>query len=87
MERIAGALGDLKRLYHGSSLELPAIDAAIATGTLVLIEAEQEAHWEGKRIDQRRATLKGHRLIHRHGSAGSHLNSGRFRVTTYDEKR
>ena len=52
MERIAAALGDVQHLYRGASPELSAIDAAIATGDLVLIKAEQEAHWEGKRIGQ-----------------------------------
>ena len=52
LERIAAALGDLQHLYRGSSPELSAIDAAIATGGLVLIKAEQTAHWERKRIDQ-----------------------------------
>jgi hypothetical protein len=51
LDRIAAALSDVKYLYRGSSPETSAIDAAIATGGLVLIEAEQEAYWERNRID------------------------------------
>ena len=41
VERIAAALGDVRHLYRGSSPELSDIEAAIATGNLVLIKAEQ----------------------------------------------
>jgi hypothetical protein len=58
LDRIAGALGELKYLYRDLAPEDSAIDAAIATGGLVLIEKTREAYWEGEKIDQEWRTFR-----------------------------
>jgi hypothetical protein len=51
IERIAGALGDLRLLYRELSPEQSAQDVAIGTGGLVLIEAIRKAYWATRLID------------------------------------
>jgi hypothetical protein len=51
VDRIAAALGDLRHMYRDLAPEQPAVEAAIATGGLVLIEPEGAAYWEGTKIE------------------------------------
>jgi hypothetical protein len=50
-ERIAAAVGDLRRLYVGKLLEQQAIDEAIATGGLVIDNSSYTAFWEKGQIE------------------------------------
>lgn len=52
-DRIAAALGDLRRLYGDELPNQSAIDEAIAEGGLVVCAAKMEAFWAGKKIDGR----------------------------------
>jgi hypothetical protein len=51
-ERIAGALDDLKHMYRDLETERPAVETAIATGGLVLIEGERGVYWDGEKVSQ-----------------------------------
>jgi hypothetical protein len=50
LERVAGALGELRRLYAGCDRRTGAVDEAVATGGLVLVRESQEVFWQGRRI-------------------------------------
>jgi hypothetical protein len=50
-DRIAGALHDARLIYRDTDPEESAIDDAIATGNLVLLEARREVYWQKERID------------------------------------
>ena len=49
-DRIATALGDLKRLYSGDSPHQSAVEEAIATDGLVIDEAAQTVWWDGQKL-------------------------------------
>jgi len=51
VERIAAALGDLRHLYREMTPAQSDLEAAIATGRLVLIRRGPEVYWEARRID------------------------------------
>jgi hypothetical protein len=51
VERIAAALGDLRGLYAGARPNLSAIEEAVASGGLVVVQVPREAYWAGDRID------------------------------------
>lgn len=50
MDRIAAALADLRKLYESDGLQQSAIDEAIATGGLVIVEHSGVVYWEGQKI-------------------------------------
>ncbi len=50
-ERVAAALGDLRRLYANEPPGRPALEEAIGGGGLVLTTTPPQAYWEGKPID------------------------------------
>jgi hypothetical protein len=50
LERIATAVGDLRRLYREGEPEESALDEAVAIGGLVLADVPRSAHWETERI-------------------------------------
>lgn len=51
LERIATALGDLRRLPGGAAPPRSAVTEAVATGGLVLVDRPRAAYWAGERID------------------------------------
>lgn len=50
-ERIAAALGGIRRLYEDSSPRQNALEEALARRRLVLVNNPPEAYWEGQRIE------------------------------------
>ena len=50
-DRIAAALGELKRLYPEDSSGTTAVEQAIARGDLVIDEVKGEAYWETNRLE------------------------------------
>ena len=50
MNRIAAAVGDLRKLYEGGLPNQTAIDDAIAGGGLVLIKEPRAVYWNGKLV-------------------------------------
>ena len=50
IDRIAVALGDLRRLYEDEMPGQSALEEAISGGGLVLVSAPPAAYWEGRRI-------------------------------------
>lgn len=52
IERIATALGDLRNLYDGDTPLQAAVEEAIASGGLVLVESSRDVYWEGKRVEK-----------------------------------
>lgn len=52
IDRIAAALGDLRLLYPNDSAQQSAIEEAVASGGLVLVNQGRQVYWETHCIDQ-----------------------------------
>ena len=52
LDRIATALAELQRLVRDMGTERPAIEAAVASGGLVVVDSSREVYWEQARIEQ-----------------------------------